>query len=168
MNTARRWKKRAAVDGVDRKIALSDVRTLETILSQASAQMAFTMVLLGLAAAVALLLGVIGIYGVTAYIVSQRTNEIGLRLALGAEPRQVTHAIVGQGGVVALAGIAIGLTSALAGTRLIASLLYDVNPRDPATFAVTAGTLLVVAVAACWLPARRAARLSPVDALRIE
>ena len=159
---------RAAVDAVDRDLALSDVRTLETILSQASVQMAFTMVLLAIAAVVALLLGVIGIYGVTAYIVSQRTSEIGLRLALGAEPRHVARAIVGQGGIVALAGIAIGLTAALAGTRLIASLLYQVDPRDPAIFAATATTLLLVAMAACWLPARRAARLSPVDALRID
>ena len=130
--------------------------------------MAFTMVLLAIAAAVALMLGVIGIYGVMSYIVSQRTAEIGVRLALGAEPGSVAAQIVRQGGLVALAGIAVGLAAALAGSQVIASLLYGVSPRDPAVFAATTLTLLGVALVACWLPARRAARLSPLDALRTD
>ena len=138
------------------------------MLDRASAQMAFTMVLLAIAAGVALMLGVIGIYGVMSYIVSQRTGEIGVRLALGAEPGSVAGMIVRQGGLVALAGIAVGLAAASAGGRLIESLLYGVSPRDPAVFAATTLTLLGVALLACWLPARRAARLSPLEALRTE
>jgi ABC-type antimicrobial peptide transport system permease subunit len=102
------------------------------------------------------------------YIVSQRTGEIGVRLALGAEPGTVAAMIVRQGGVVALGGVLAGLAAALAGGRLIASLLYDVSPRDPAVFAAAAITLFGVAVLACWLPARRAARVSPVEALRAD
>ena len=124
--------------------------------------------LIAAAAAVALLLGVIGIYGVMSYIVSQRTSEIGVRLALGAEPGAVAAMILRQGGLVALAGAAIGLVAALAGSRVIASLLYGIGPRDPAVFAATTLLLLLVAAAACWLPARRAARLSPLEALRAD
>jgi predicted permease len=159
---------RRAVNAVDAKLALAQVRTLHDILDRASAQMAFTMVLIVIAATVALLLGVIGIYGAMSYIVSQRTGEIGIRLALGAEPGSVARMIVWQGAVVALAGIAVGLASSLAGSRLIQSLLYGVTPRDPGVFAGTTVLLLGVVLLACWLPARRAARLSPLDALRTE
>jgi putative ABC transport system permease protein len=130
--------------------------------------MAFMMILLAIAAGVALTLGVIGIYGVMSYVVTQRTGEIGVRLALGAQPASVARMVVRQGGLVALAGIAIGLATALAGSRLIESLLYGVSSRDPGVFATTTLTLLAVAVLACWLPARRAARLNPLDALRTD
>jgi predicted permease len=159
---------RAAIGEVDSKLALAQVRTLQDILEGASAQMAFTMVLLAIAAGVALMLGVIGIYGVMSYIVSQRTGEIGVRLALGARPGSVAGMIVRQGGVVALAGVGVGLVTSLAGSRLIESLLYGVTPRDPAVFAATTLVLLCVALLACWLPARRAASLSPLDALRTD
>lgn len=159
---------RRAIDAVDPNLAVAEVRTPQDILDHGSAQMAFTMVLLTVAAGVALLLGLIGIYGVISYIVSQRTGEIGVRLALGAEPGRVAGMMVRQGGTVALAGIAVGLGAALAGSRLIESLLYDVSPRDPSVFAATTLTLLAVAVLACWLPARRAARISPVEALRTD
>jgi putative ABC transport system permease protein len=112
------------------------------------------------------MLGLVGIYGVMSYIVSQRTGEIGVRLAVGAEPRDVAGMIVRQGGVVALAGAGVGLAAALAGSRVIESLLYGVSPRDPLVFAATTFILLAVALGACWLPARRAARMSPLDALR--
>ena len=157
---------RHAIDAIDSNLAIAQVRTLQDILDRAAGQMAFTMVLLAIAAAVALMLGVIGIYGVMSYIVSQRTAEIGVRMALGAEPGSVAAQIVRQGGLVALAGVAVGLAAALAGSQVIASLLYGVSPRDPAVFAATTMTLLVVALVACWLPARRAARLSPLEALR--
>jgi putative ABC transport system permease protein len=157
---------RHAIDAVDRNLAIAQVRTLQEILDRAAGQMAFTMVLLAIAAAVALMLGVIGSYGVMSYIVSQRTAEIGVRMALGAEPGSVAAQIVRQGGLVALAGIAVGVAAALAGSQVIASLLYGVSPRDPAVFAATTIMLLVVALVACWLPARRAARLSPLEALR--
>ncbi len=159
---------RDAIGDIDANLALAQVRTLEEILDRASAQMAFTMVLLVIAAAVALLLGIIGIYGVMSYIVSQRTGEIGVRLALGAAPSSVAGMIVRQGGIVALGGITVGLAAALAGSRLIESLLYGVSPRDPDVFAVTTLALLAVALLACWLPARRAARLSPLEALRTD
>src|SRR2546425_2086918 len=159
---------RRAIGTVDPQLALAQVRTLQDMLDRASAQMAFTMVLLAIAAGVALTLGVIGIYGVMSYVVTQRTGEIGVRLALGAEPASVARMGVRQGGLVAPAGIAIGLATALAGSRLIESLLYGVSSRDPGVFATTTVTLLAVALLACWLPARRAARLNPLDALRTD
>jgi predicted permease len=159
---------RQAVDTVDRKLAVSQIATLQEMVDRASAQMAFTMTLIAAAAAVALLLGIIGIYGVMSYVVSQRTSEIGVRLALGAEPHNVAALILRQGGVVALAGALIGLLVALAGSRLITSLLYGISPRDPVIFAGTTFLLLLVAAAACWIPARRAARLSPLEALRVD
>jgi predicted permease len=159
---------RRAIDAIDPKLALAQVGTLQNILDRASAQMAFTMTLIAIAAAVALLLGVIGIYGAMSYIVSQRTGEIGIRLALGADPRSVARMIVRQGGVVAFAGVAAGLAVAFGGGRLIESLLYGVSPRDPNVFAGMTMLLLGVVLLACWLPARRAARLSPLDALRSE
>jgi putative ABC transport system permease protein len=159
---------RSAVREIDPNLALAQVRTLQEILDRAAAQMAFTMVLLAIAAGVSLLLGVIGNYGGMHYIVSQRTGEIGVRLALGAEPGSVARMIVRQGGLVGLAGITVGLAMALAGSRLIESLLYGVSPRDPGVFAGTTLLLLGVVLLACWLPARRAARLSPLEALRTE
>ena len=159
---------RQAIDGVDRALALAGVRTLQDVLDGAAGQMAFTMVLLAIAAGVTLVLGAIGTYGVMSYIVSQRTGEIGVRLALGAEPGNVAGMIARQGGLVALVGAAVGLGVALAGSRLIESLLYNVSPRDPGVFAATTALLVAVALAACWLPARRASRLSPMEALRTE
>jgi ABC-type antimicrobial peptide transport system permease subunit len=130
--------------------------------------MAFTMTLLAIAAAVSLMLGVVGIYGVMSYVVTQRTGEIGVRLALGARPGSVAGAILRQGGVVTLAGVIVGLLTTLALSRTIESLLYGVGPRDPTVFAMTTLLLVVVALLACWIPARRGARLSPLDALRSE
>jgi putative ABC transport system permease protein len=158
---------RHVADTVDRSLALAQVETLQQIVDRSSAQMAFTMVLLSIAAAVALSLGLIGIYGVTSYLVTQRTAEIGVRLALGAEPRSVTRMIVSQGALVAGIGIAVGLGAAIAGSRVIESLLYRVSPRDPLVFVATSTLLFSVALAACWLPARRAARLNPADTLRM-
>ena len=159
---------RRVVDAVDPNLAIADVRTLQQTLDRSSAQMAFTMVLLAIAATVALLLGIVGVYGTTSYIVTQRTSEIGVRLALGAEPHGVVRMIVWQGGIVAVAGVSVGLILAMVGADLLESLLYGVSARDPGVLASTALLLLFIALAACWLPARRAARLSPVDALRIE
>jgi ABC-type antimicrobial peptide transport system permease subunit len=130
--------------------------------------MAFTMILLAIAAAVALALGIVGIYGVMSYVVSQRTGEIGVRLALGAAPERVARMIVRQGGSVAPAGVAIGLAGAVAACRVMASLLYGVTPRDPVEFVATTILLMAIALVACWLPARRAARLNPLEALRAE
>jgi len=157
---------RRTVAAFDRNLALSQPRPLQRDLDRASAQTSFTMSLLAIAAGVALVLGVIGTYGVMAYIVRQRTGEIGIRLALGGQPADVARQIVRQGGLAAAAGILAGLATAFAGSRLIESLLYGVSPRDPRVFATMAIGLLVVALAACWIPARRAARLNPVNILR--
>jgi predicted lysophospholipase L1 biosynthesis ABC-type transport system permease subunit len=159
---------RRALDGVDPDLAIAEARTLASVLDRASSQMAFTMALVAIAGGITLLLGLVGIYGVTSYIVSQRTGEIGVRLALGADPRAVAAMILTQGGRVVIAGAAVGLSIAAAGSRVVESVLYGVRPRDPSVFAATTLLLLGVALLACWIPARRASRLSPVDALRQE
>ena len=159
---------RAAVKKIDPDLALARVRTLQDFLDAAAGPRAFTMILIVIAASAALLLGLVGIYGVMSYVVSQRTVEIGVLIALGAEPRAVMRMIVRQGGAVALCGIAVGLTATLAGGRFIASLLYQVSPRDPAVLGVTTATLLATALVACWIPARRAARVDPLIALRAD
>ena len=157
---------REAVNRVDRNLAISQVATLEDLVDRSMGQMEFATVLLGIAAVVALLLGVVGVYGVRSYVIAQRTREIGVRLALGAVPAEVARLMARQGGLVAAAGAVVGLAVALAGGRVLDSLLYGVRPND--TGVLTATTLLVLAVAlgACWLPARRASRLNPVQALR--
>jgi ABC-type antimicrobial peptide transport system permease subunit len=159
---------RRAIDEVDPNLAMAQVRMLQDIVDRASDQTSFTMVLLAIAATVALLLGAIGIYGVISYIVVQRTGEIGVRLAMGAEPRTVARLILRQGGLVTLLGIVAGLIAAFAGSQLLRSLLYGVSPRDPVIFSLTTVLMLAIALLACWLPARRAARLSPLEALRTE
>jgi putative ABC transport system permease protein len=152
----------------DRNLPVAQVASLQDLLDRASAQMQFTMVLLAIAAIVSLMLGTIGIYGVMSNIVSRRTAEIGVRLALGAEPAGIARQIVRQGAVVSTIGIAIGLAVAFAGGRVMTSVLYGISARDPFIYATTALTLLAVALLACWLPARRAARLNPVTALRAD
>ena len=159
---------RRVLDGIDPALAIAQPRTLEEMLDRASAQMAFTMVLLAVAAALALLLGTIGIYGVISYIVAQRTNEIGVRLAIGAEPGAVAGMILRQSAGVAVAGAIAGLAGALAGTRFLASLLYGVSPNDPTVFIGTTALLLAIIFLACWIPSRRAARIDPLTALRAE
>ena len=159
---------RRAIDTIDAKLALADVKTLGDVLDRASAQMAFTMVLLAIAASVSLVLGLVGIYGVMSYIVTQRTGEIGVRLALGATPGSVATEVVRQCALVAVIGVLVGVTGGVAGSRFIESLLFQVSPRDPKVFVATALTLIVVTIVACWLPARRAARISPLEALRFE
>jgi len=159
---------RAAVKDIDPNLALAQMRTMQDVVDAAAAPRAFTMVLIAVAASAALLLGIVGIYGVMSYAVSQRTSEIGVRLALGAAPGAVMRMVVRQGGVVALGGIGAGLAAALAGGRAIASLLYGISPRDPQVFVVMTVTLLAIALIACWLPARRAAAIDPITALRME
>jgi predicted permease len=159
---------RAAVAEQDPNLAVAQVRTLEEIVARASDQTTFTMVLLAIAASVALLLGAIGIYGVVSYIGAQRTGEIGVRLALGAAPATVAALILRQSAIVTAIGILVGVIGALAGGRFIRSLLYNVSPSDPVVIAATTILLAAIALVACWLPARRASRLSPLDALRAE
>jgi len=159
---------RGAIKAVNSDLALSQIRTLQDILDRSAAQAEFTMVLLAIAASVALFLSVVGIYGVTSYVVAQRTGEIGVRLALGAAPHDVANMILRQGASVALAGAAVGLAGAVSATRLLSSLLYGVSAQDPTVFGATTVLLLGVALVACWLPARRAAKLNPLEALRAD
>jgi predicted permease len=144
------------------------VQTMESLISDSLAARRFSMILLGIFAVLALLLASVGIYGVISYVVGQRTNEIGLRMALGARQRDILLLILGRGGKLALLGVAIGLAAALGLTRLMTSLLYGVGATDPLTFAGVAVLLTVVALAACYIPARRAANVDPMVALRYE
>src|SRR4029077_1019453 len=128
----------------------------------------FTLVMLGIAGTMALLLGAVGLYGVIAYSDSQRTREIGLRIALGAQPNDVMRLILGEGMLLSLIGLAIGLAGSLALTRFLSSLLFGVTATDPLTFAGVAVLVYVVVLAACYIPARRATRVDPIVALRYE
>ena len=156
------------VAGMDQDVPLFDVKTMEEYLSASVAAPRFSSTLLSIFAAVALVLTVVGLYGVMSYSVAQRTNEIGIRLALGAQSRDVLLMIVKQGGLLIAIGLAIGLAGAYAATRLLASLLFGVTAKDPFTFAAVAGVLALVALLACYVPAWRATKVDPMEALRCE
>jgi putative ABC transport system permease protein len=159
---------RQAVHEVDPTLPAFGMSPLATVVSDTVAQRRFSMLLLALFAGVALFLAAVGLYGVVSYTVSQRTREIGLRLAIGAAPGDVLKMVVGGGMKLAIIGVVLGLAGALALTGLIAKLLFDVTPFDPASYAVTALLLLAVAALACYLPARRAMRVDPIVALQQE
>ena len=144
------------------------VTTLEGALAESVAPRRFNLLLLGTFAGAAVLLALIGIYGVMSYAVTQRTHEIGVRMALGARRGEIVRMVVRQGMVVALTGIAVGTAAAFALTRLMATLLFDVKPNDPFTFAIVAIALTATTLVASWVPALRAARVDPLQALRYE
>jgi putative ABC transport system permease protein len=156
------------VAAMDPDVPLFEVKTMEEYMSASVAAPRFNSTLLSIFAAVALVLTVVGLYGVMSYSVAQRTNEIGIRLALGAQTRDVMMMIVGQGTKLILIGLAIGLVGAYAATRLLASLLFGVTAKDPFTFAAVALLLALVALFACYLPAWRATKVDPMEALRWE
>jgi len=158
----------AAVWSVNPSLPLAGVQTLEEIQSDSMAQTSFALVMLSIAAGVALLLGVVGIYGVIAYIAAQRTREIGIRMALGAAQRDVSALFLRHGLMLSAIGIAIGLAGAAALTRLMASMLFGVNPLDWITYVAVAVGLGATALLASYLPAARAARLDPSVALRAD
>jgi putative ABC transport system permease protein len=158
---------RAAVRGVDSTITIYDVTPLNELVGRQTAQSRFTMWLMGIFAGCALMLAVVGIYGVMSYLVTQRTREIGIRLALGADGSDILRLVVGNGARMIGAGIVIGVAAAVALQRLVASLLFGVSAADAASlFAVV--LLAAVALVACYLPALRATRVSPLNALRYE
>jgi putative ABC transport system permease protein len=141
---------------------------METYVEESQAQTRFALVLIGIFAVIAAVLASVGLYGVLSDAVRQRTAEIGLRMALGATPGSVFSLVVGQGLRLSAAGIVVGGVTAMALTRAMSSMLVGVTPQDPATFSTIAALFLAIAAVACWAPARRAAALAPVTALREE
>ncbi|MEJ2341586.1 MAG: ABC transporter permease [Gemmatimonadales bacterium] len=159
---------RAQVRELDPNLPITDVLTMEEVLSESTSQLGFAMLLLAVAAAIALLLAAIGIYGVMSYDVTRRTREIGVRMALGAQSGAVSSMVVRQGATMAVIGLAVGLAGAFGLTRLMRALLFGVGPMDPATLGLVVLALFAVALLASYLPARRAAAVDPLVALRAE
>jgi predicted permease len=159
---------RQAVWSVDANLPLTDVRTQGYFYSKSIARTSFTLAMLGLAASIALLLGIVGLYGVIAYSASQRRREIGIRIALGAQRSDITGMFVRQGLLLAGGGVVFGLVAALAATRLLRSLLFHVSPMDPLTYSLACLALCAAATLASYIPSRRTAAVNPVEALRAE
>jgi putative ABC transport system permease protein len=153
---------------IDPTVPMRNLYPLEQLVTRSVATQRFNLILLGLFAGLGLLLTAVGIYGVMAYNVSQRTHEIGLRIALGAKPRDVLTMVIKQGMTLALIGVAIGIAASFALTRVIKNLLFNVGATDALTFVAVSLTLATVALLACWIPARRATKVEPVIALRYE
>jgi putative ABC transport system permease protein len=157
-----------AVRELDSNLPVNEIRTVEDVVAESIAQPRFYMLLLGIFAAVALVLAAIGIFGVMSYTVSQRTREIGIRMALGAQGGSVVSMVVRQAMILAVVGLVVGVVAALALSRTMTTLLFEMSPTDPVTFATVAGVLASVAFLASYLPARRAANVDPIEALRAE
>jgi putative ABC transport system permease protein len=159
---------RGELQKLDPELPMAALATMDQLLADSLSRSRFTMLLLGIFAAVALLLAAVGIYGLIAYSVTQRTQELGIRIALGAQRRDVLRLVLVQGTRLTLLGLALGVLAALALSRLLATLLFGVTATDPLTFAGVAALLAFVALLACFLPARRATRVDPLVALRYE
>jgi predicted permease len=157
---------KSAVYAIDKDQPVYKIRTMKQAVSDAEASPRLTLVLLALFAGAAFALAAIGIYGVVAYTVAERTREIGIRLALGADGGRIVRTIVGEGLATTMTGVGVGLVLALGATRVLASLLFGVSPRDPVVLAVTALALSLVAIVASYVPARRAAAIDPAISLR--
>jgi putative ABC transport system permease protein len=153
---------------VNSRVPVTSIASLEQIVANSVWQPRFNLIVIGLFAGLALALAAVGIYGVIAYAVKQRTQEIGIRMALGAHQGDVLRLVIGQGMKLALAGVAIGLCGALALARVLAKLLFQVKPTDPLTLLCVVLVLTAVSFLACYLPARRASRIDPMVALRHE
>jgi putative ABC transport system permease protein len=159
---------RAEIARIDPQLVLSKVQTMDALVEQDQAGTRFSLLLIGAFAAIAILLAGVGLYGVVSTLVERRTAEIGVRMALGAAPAGIFQLVVGRGLRLGAVGVALGLAAALAVTRVMASMLVNVQPTDPSTFAAAAVLFLWIVAVACWLPARKAARLDPAAALRQE
>ena len=159
---------RRAVAEIDPNEIVYAVETMNGVIERSFAARRLSMILLGCFAALALILSCIGIYGVISYLVGERTREIGVRMALGAQRSDVLRLVLGQGAKMALLGVVFGIALAAGLTRLMSSQLYGVSPRDPLTFAAVAFVLILVALGACYIPARRAASVDPTEALRAQ
>jgi len=157
---------RQAVSSVDGNVAVAEFQPMREVVAKATRQPLLRTVMLGSFAVLALLLAALGVYGVVSQAVAQRTREIGIRMALGAGQRDVLKLVVRHGMLLTLLGVAAGLAGAFALTRWMTTLLFGVSPTDPLTFAVIALLLALVALLACWIPARRATRIDPLVALR--
>ena len=159
---------RGAVREIDKDQAVFSISTMDQLIVNSVSTRRITLILLGLFSTLALVLAAIGIYGVISYSVAQRTHEIGIRMTLGAQKTDVMRMVLGQGVRIAGAGVMIGLAASLVLTRLLANLLFSVSAADPFTFAAVALALILVAMLACYIPARRTLRVDPVIALRYE
>jgi ABC-type antimicrobial peptide transport system permease subunit len=157
---------RQEIHDMDPDLPLYDIRTMEQRVDESLAGRKFSMLLLTIFAALAAGLAALGIYGVVAFLVAQGTKEMGIRMALGATPRAIGLLVVRHGLVIAVAGIALGVAGAFAMTRVMQSLLFGVKPTDPSTYALVSVLVAATALAACYVPARRAARLDPMRSLR--
>ncbi len=158
---------RAEVQAVDKTIAAYDIRTMAQVRSESVAQRRFVLILVAAFGVLALVMAAVGVYGVMALVVSERTAEMGIRLALGAQPGAVLRLVVRQGVALAATGVSIGVAASIAMTPLLSTQLYGVGALDPPTMAAVPALLLAVAAIACWLPAHRAMKIDPVNALRV-
>jgi predicted permease len=159
---------RQIVRDLDSNLPVSNIRTMEDIVATSTVRTTFTMLLMLVAALAALFLGAVGVYGVMAYAVGRRTHEMGVRIALGARASELVALVLRQAAWVSAVGLAVGMLGALALTRLLRGLLFEVTPTDPLSFGGTALVLLAATLLASWIPARRATRVDPMEALRYE
>jgi predicted permease len=159
---------KSQIQTIDKDLPVNDPKTMQQLLAESTSGRRFNMLLLTLFAVVALVLAIVGIYGVMSYTVAQSTHEIGIRMAIGAQPRDVFRLVIGQGMMLAMIGVAFGLVGAFGLTRLMTTMLFGVEPTDPATFVTIAVVLTGVTLAACYLPSRRATKVDPLVALRCE
>ena len=159
---------RRAIEQYNSQAVVYGIQTLDSIISDSLAARRFAMTLLGVFAGLALIMCCVGVYGVISYLAGQRTREIGVRMALGAKRQDVARMMLGEAARVALLGVAVGLVGALAVTRLMAKLIFGISAHDPLTFVAVSILLSLVALAACYIPARRASKVDPMVALRYE
>jgi len=157
----------AAVRGLDPELPLADVRTMEEVIDRTLSRPRVVAVLLAVFAVMALVLAAVGVYGVMAFSVAERTHEIGVRMALGATPQSVLQLVIAEAFRLVAIGVAAGLVAALALTQVLRALLFDTDARDPWTLAATAAMLMLVALTAASVPARRGTRITPIQALRV-